>query len=408
LEETLRRTIIEHEFAGRLDELTSLFLKLFDLKLSHADPARLMDVGYALQCAAERTGNEQLQLVACSQRMIACQRAGELRRGLQEFEQLRCGEAMRATRDFIAPLQFAGSFLSLIGSVEQAEAHLRRAMMLCREHGLLPGAARAARGLALAFARNNNYKRAVEILAEEANLIAEAGDTGLIAQSEDLRGRFQRRLSRRESAMPISIGLSQPLRKAALGPDDVPPLRAMTASPEDLLTLARWVLGSDLVQEAHALALEASLLFGDARDRTGIADCLLFLADIAQTQRYWESAYEFGRSAAAVCAQVEDRAREIVSRALTAFCLYRLEEFVEAEKEATRCLLLAKGQPPSRPLLVACYVRAACCDQKGDAENKAMSMFAFLQGFPAVDGVEDLVPLRDSFQRALTPAGTQH
>jgi hypothetical protein len=177
----------------------------------------------------------------------------------------------------------------------------------------------------------------------------------------------------------------------------------MADSAEDLLELARWFLGADLPQTARSLVLEASLHFGELRDERGLADCLLFLADIAQTQRQWDKAHEFARMAADVSARMEDLDREIASRAVAAFCLYRLEDFPWAEKAALRCLNCGEGQHPSRPLLIACFVRAACCEQRGDLLGKLGAMSGFLQVFPALSGVEDLIPLRDSFQRALTP-----
>jgi tetratricopeptide (TPR) repeat protein len=400
-EEGLRRMIIEREFAGRHNDLPKCFLDLFYWKLTRSDPARLMDISFALRCAAEREQDEPMSLVACCQRIIACQRAGELRRALQEFEQLTCSDAARASAAFASIQQMAGSLQALIGTFQDAETSLRSALRLNLESQNLRAAARTVLSLALAFARSGQYGRAAEILASEADPVLQSADDTLVARRAEMLARFQRRQARCESAMPISIGLSEPLRRASLAAENVPALRALAGSPEDLLSLARYVLGSDLPLEARELALEASLHFGELRDRCGIADCLSFLADVAQTQREWEKAYEFSRMAADVCARLDDRSREISSLALLAFCLYKLEEFGEAEQTAARCLLIVDGQQPSRPMLIAHFVRGAGADHRGDIVDKAMSMAAFLKAYPSVASVDDLAPLRDSFQRVL-------
>jgi hypothetical protein len=201
--------------------------------------------------------------------------------------------------------------------------------------------------------------------------------------------------------MPLSVGLREPLRKARLTAGDIPDLRSIVASPEDLLLLSRFALGSDLPQEACELALEASLGFGELRDTCGIADCLSFLADIAQTQRQWVKAFEFIQMASDACSRIGDQSREVASLAVLAFCLCKLENFGDAEDAAFRCLRRAEGKSPSQCVLIACFVGAAACDQRGDHFGKLRLLNCFLRAYPLVEGV---APLRDSFQRMLKPA----
>jgi tetratricopeptide (TPR) repeat protein len=206
--------------------------------------------------------------------------------------------------------------------------------------------------------------------------------------------------------MPLTIGLREPLRKARLTAGDIPHLRSIVASSEDLLLLARFALGSDLPHEARELSLEASLGFGELGDTCGIADCLSFLGDIAQMQRLWEKAFEFSQMAADACSRIRDQSREVASLAVLAFCFYKLEKFGEAEDAATRCLCRAEGQAPSRPLLIASYVAAAACDKRGNLFGKFGFVKCFLKLYPSVEAVDDLALVRDSFQRMPKPAAT--
>jgi hypothetical protein len=247
---------------------------------------------------------------------------------------------------------------------------------------------------------------ALEILQNETESVDALADPTLKEKRKRMREHFQRGSKRTESRMPLSIGLREPLREARLTAADIPHLRSIVASPEDLLLLARFALGSGLPQEARELVLEASLGFGELRDACGIADCLSFLADIAQMQRQWEKAFEFSQMASDACSRIGDQSREVASLAVLAFCLYKLENFGGAEDAATSCLKRAEGQAPSRSLLIASYVAAAACDERGNLFGMFGFVACFLKVYPLVKDVDDLALLRDSFQRMPKPAAT--
>ena len=97
------------------------------------------------------------------------------------------------------------------------------------------------------------------------------------------------------------------------------------------------------------------------------------------------------------CSCIGDQSREVASLAVLAFCLCKLENFGAAEDAAFRCLRRAEGKSPSRSVLIACFVGAAA----GDLFGKFRLLNGLLRACPLVEGVEDLAPLRDSFQRML-------
>jgi tetratricopeptide (TPR) repeat protein len=344
--------------------------------------------------------------VACCQRMLAWQQLGELRRALDEFEELRVDGSASAQTTLAAIRAMAGALHGLIGTAEEGERLLRSARELNVQANNLSAAATNAFSIARLAARNNDYARAIEILKNEREGVYALSDPTLVEKFERMLDDYQRGCGRKESAMPLTIGLREPLRKARLTAGDIPHLRSIVASSDDLLLLARFALGSGLPKEARELTLEASLSFGELRDTCGIADCLSLLADIAQMQRQWEKAFEFSQMAAAACSRIGDQMREVASLAVLAFCLYKLEKFGEAGNVAERCLLRAEGQAVSRPVLIASFVGAAACDKNGDLSGKFRLVTCFLRAYPLAQGVDDLAPLRDSFQRMLKPAAT--
>lgn len=299
----------------------------------------------------------------------------------------------------------AGSLHSLIGTQQEAERLLQSALALDSkpENAAAASAANHLIYLAVAIARNGEYSRAIEILETQAHLISETSVPTFSARRDQLLARFRRRQAHRGAFTPISIGLNQPLRRARLAATDVDRLHLQVASAEQLLTLARFTLGSGQPEKARALTLEASVDFGEVRDERGIADCLSFLADIAETEGQWEKAYEFNRMASEVCARLEDTPREIASLAALAFTLHKLGDSSDAGQVAARCLVRAEGSQPSRPMLIACFVRAGSCAESGDLLGKVGAISTFVSIYPAVSGVDDLKPVRDRYSSLLTP-----
>jgi hypothetical protein len=300
----------------------------------------------------------------------------------------------------------AGSLHGLIGTAEEGERLLRSARELNVQANNLSAAATNVFSIARLAARNNDYARAIDILQNEREGVFALSNPKLVEKFERMLDDYQRGCGRKESAMPLTIGLRDPLRKARLTAGDIPHLRSIVAASEDLLLLARFALGSGLPNEARELTLEASLSFGELRDTCGIADCLSLLADIGQMQRQWEKAFEFSKMATAACSRIGDQEREVASLAVLAFCLYKLENFGRAEAAATSCLNRAEGQAPSRPLLIASYVAAAACDKRGNLFGMFGFVECFLKVYPLVKDVDDLALLRDSLQRIPKPAAT--
>src|SRR5207249_3135362 len=180
------------------------------------DPARIMDLAIALEAAAKREHNEALQLKARCQRMLAWQRAGELRKALAEFDELSCAESARALPIFAAMQHMAGLLHSLIGKREDGEALLQSALVLDLNANNTAAAAHDVFSLATIAAQNRDYARAVEILQEKADVISASFDPRLMEKRETMLARFERGRTRKESAMPVSIGLQSPLRGARL------------------------------------------------------------------------------------------------------------------------------------------------------------------------------------------------
>lgn len=396
----IRELLARLEFHGEKEALPACFHQLCSLKYKGNEPARLHDLAEAYLAAAERANDPHSRALAFNFLGIARDLLGDLTGSVKAYQEALKAYSGTSLETQLQIKQNIALVKSKLGEDAESEALFHGVIKDFTAQGDMDNATRAMRNLAEHYARKGQLQGAINQIQVALSCCDQVENPSARPTLERLLAIWEQRRKVREEtrtsdhSQHVKLILDMPEETGSIDKEQLAAMREQVESTEELGNLGLTASDSGHMEEARAFTEEAMARYEADGNRLGVSRCWNNFASIAAADGLWHEAINHSNSALAIRNAIGDIHGQILTLANIASYCVAARDYTQARDYARRCLILAEGRRPSRPVAIAWYVLATAnraLEKMSEALDAARHFADLLRSIDA----PDLGPIRE-------------